>query len=52
MCASKIDDVEALVQSACVCTRCVHDNLHEHLCMSGMYLPNLVCMHLDMHMNC
>ena len=34
--------------------RCVHDNLDEHACISGTYIPNLVCMHLGVHvyMNC
>ena len=49
VCAHKIDNVEALMQSTCVCTRCVHNNLHDHACMSVTYMPNLVCMHVDMH---
>ena len=51
-CACKIDDVEALVQKTCVLTRRVHNNLHEHVCMSVTYMPNLVCMHVDEYMNC
>ena len=51
-CARKIDDVEALVQSTRVCTRCVYDNLNEHACMSVMYTSNLVRMHIDVYMNC
>ena len=50
--ARKTDDVEALVQSTCVLTRCVYDNLHGHMCMSVTYMPNLVCMHIDVYMNC
>ena len=37
---------------ACVLTRLVHDNLHEHVCMSVTYMPNLFCMHVDEYMNC
>ena len=33
-CASEISGVEALVQSTCVCTSHVHDNLHKLVCMS------------------
>ena len=51
-CARKSIDVEALMQSTHAHTRCVHDNLHEHAYMSGTYMPNLVCAHLDMYMNC
>ena len=51
-CVCNIDDIEAIMQSTCVCTRNVHDNLHKHACMSVMYTPNLVCMHIDMYMNC
>ena len=29
VCACKTDDVEALVQRTCVCSRHVHDNLHK-----------------------
>ena len=50
--ACKIIDVEALMQSTCVCTRGACDNLHEHTCMSVMYMPNLNCIHVDIHMNC
>ena len=32
----------------------VHDNLQMHACMSGllMYMPNLVCVHFDVYINC
>ena len=39
--AHKIDDVKPTVQSSHVCTRCVHDSLQMHVCMSGMHTPNL-----------
>ena len=52
VCACKIDDVEALVQSTPVYTRRVYDNLHEHVCMSVMYMPNMVHVHIDVYMNC
>ena len=52
VCALKIDDVEPLMQSTPVCTRHVYDNKHKHACMSVMYTPNLLCMHVDMHTNC
>ena len=52
VCMHKINEIEALVQSSHVCTRRVHDKLHEHMCMSVMYTPNLVCMHVDVYMNC
>ena len=50
-CACKIDDVEALMQITHVCTRCVLDSLHEHVCMSVTYKPNLVSMYnyVDVH---
>ena len=48
---SKIDNIEALMQSTRVGTRHVHNNMHEHACMSDTYTPNLVCMHVDMHVN-
>ena len=48
----KINDIEALMQSMCVCTRHVHDNLHEHTCTSVTYTPFLVCMHIGQYMNC
>ena len=35
----------------CMHLRCVCDNLHEHTCMSVMYMPNLNCIHVDIHMN-
>ena len=44
-CARKINDVEALMQSTRVSTRCVHDNLYEHECVSGTYTPNPVRMY-------
>ena len=50
--ACKIDGVEALVQGTRVCTGLLHDNLHKHVCMSVMYMPNLVCMHVYVTMNC
>ena len=40
-CARKIDDVKPTIQSSCVRTRCVHDSLQMHTCMSGMHTPNL-----------
>ena len=46
-CAHKIDDIEFLMQSTCVHTGHVHDNLHKHVCMSVAYTPNLVHMHVD-----
>ena len=51
-CAHEIDEIETLVQSTHVCARHVHDNLHKHACMSVMYTPNLVHMHIDVYMNC
>ena len=45
----KIDDIEALMQSTHVHTRCVHDNLHEHVCMSVAYTWNLVHMQVDVY---
>ena len=50
--AHEIDDVKTLVQSTCVDTICVHDNLYEHTCLSVTYMANLVCIHLDIYMNC
>ena len=35
-CACKIDDIEALMQSPCVHTRHMNDNLY--VCMSVMYM--------------
>ena len=50
--ARKINDVlEALVQSTLVCNGGAHNNWHEPACMSVMYTPILVCMHVDMYMN-
>ena len=39
------------IKSTHVCTRCVHYNLHEHMCISGMNTPNLVSMHVGMYKN-
>ena len=50
--ACKIDGAEALEQGIRVCTGHLHDNLHKHACMSVMYMPNLVCMHVDVNTNC
>ena len=46
--AHKIDDVKSTVQIDRVCTRRVHDSLQMHTCMSGMQMPNLdyVCMQI------
>ena len=41
-CAHKIYDVKPIVQSTCVNTSHMHDTLQKHVCMSGMYMPNLV----------
>ena len=51
VCACKINDIEAVVQSAHIHTRCVHDNLHKYTCMSVTYMPSLVHMHVDVYMN-
>ena len=51
-CACKIDDAEAFVQSTHVCTIRMYDNLHEHVCMSVTYTPNLVHIHIDVYINC
>ena len=51
-CTCKIDVIEVLRQSAYVHTRCVCDNLHELACLSGTYTPNVVCMHLNIYINC
>ena len=53
VCVHKIDDIEAIMQSTRVniIIRRVHDNLHEHACMSVMYTPNLFRMHVDVCMN-
>ena len=39
-CAHMINDVEAHVQSmhTHVLSRCVYDNLHQYVCMSGTYI--------------
>ena len=50
-CAHKIDDVEALVQSTRVHSRHVNVNSHKHVCMSVMYTPNLVLMHVDVSLS-
>ena len=52
VCACKIDAVEALVQGSLVYTRCVHENLHKHMCMTVTYMSNVVWIHVDMCMNC
>ena len=49
-CACKIDDIEALVQSSRVHTKRVHNNLHEHECMSITYMSNLVRMYVGVYM--
>ena len=48
VCARKIDDVKPTVQSSHVSTRCVHDSLQMHACMSGMHTTNLdyACMQI------
>ena len=50
-CAYKINDVEALIQNTGPCTRYMHDNLHEHACQLCAH-PDLVCMHVDVYINC
>ena len=47
MYACKIGNVEALVHSTLVLTRRVHNNLHEHACVSVTYTPILIHMHVD-----
>ena len=32
--------------------RRVQNNLHKHMCISVMYMPNLVRMYIDLYMNC
>ena len=49
VCAEKITDIEALMQSTSVHTRCVHDNFHEHVHMLGTYTQNPVHIHLYMY---
>ena len=51
-CARKTNDAEAVMQSIHICAIRVCKNLHEHACMSVMYMPNLVHMHVDVYMNC
>ena len=51
-CAHNTDDVEGVVQSICVRTIRVCDNLREYAYMLVMYMPNLVHMHIDVYMNC
>ena len=51
-CAHKINDLEPPMHGTHVHTRCVHNNLHEHACMSIMYTPSLLQIHVDMYMNC
>ena len=50
VCAHKVNDVEAVVQSTCVHTR-VYDNLHEHVCMSVMYIAWFRCVHTRVYDN-
>ena len=47
-CTHKIDNVKPTIQSSCVHTRCVHNSLQVHACMSGMHTPNLdyACMEI------
>ena len=55
VCAHEIDDIEALVQSTGVHTRCVHDDIictSTHACQLGSYTPNLIHMLIDIYMNC
>ena len=52
VCAHKIDNVEALVQSTFAHIRLVHDNLYKHPWMSVIYMTNLVRMYIDVYMNC
>ena len=47
--AHKINDVEALMQSTHVRIRRVHNNLYQHPCMSVIYTPNPVRMHIDVY---
>ena len=47
-CVCKIDVIEVLAH---LHTRCVYNNLREHACMSGKYLPDQVCIHLDLYMS-
>ena len=50
-CACNIDDVEPIVQITYVWTRCVHNSLQMLTCMSGMYMPNFICVHFDVYPN-
>ena len=47
-CAHRIDDIKPTMQSSSVRNRRVHDSLQMHACMSGMHMPNLdyVCMQI------
>ena len=49
--SDKDDDVKLILQTSCVYTRCVHDSLWMHACMSGMYMPNLDSVHFGVHAN-
>ena len=52
-CAHKIYDVKPIVQGTCVNTRHMHGTCRGTcVYMSGMYIPNLVSVHLGMHANC
>ena len=51
-CAHKIDEVEPIVQSTCVHTRCVYNSLQKSMCLLGTYTTNLVHVHLGKHANC
>ena len=49
--ARKIDDVKPTLQSSHARTRCVHNSLQMHACMSGMHMPNLdyACLQIVSH---
>ena len=47
-CECEINDIEALMQSF-VYALDIHDNLHEHTCMSVIYTPNLVHVEIDVY---
>ena len=44
--------IKPFVQSTHASTRHIHNTLQRHMYMSGMYLPNLVCLYLGIHANC
>ena len=50
--ACVIDDIGPIIQNTHVRMRCVHDSLQVHVCILGMHMPNLVCVHLDVHAYC